>query len=180
MPTIQPNLFMNLVNLSSTLCIVSVLIIIIIYLIGISNEGAVIGLITSYSAILCAIVFLSGLIYINMSPNFPSYATIVFTLFPFILLMSIPLFILSLLTMCFDTITLDHMPSYYNSLSFGSALLLAAALSLLLSAVLDKGMDKTFVMKPTTYSWIVFLGTVNIIVVAILAIIVKFYAVTDG
>ena len=178
MPSIEPELFKKLVNLSYALAVSGITVIVLIYSSGTNSESSLISLISSYGAILGALVFMSGLVYINMTSKgySPNISVIMFTIFPFILLILITLFIISLLSTNFDNIVLNKISHYYYSFSFISSLFLALELWMLFSGIFDKGTDKTVTMNPRTYSTIVLLGTINMIIVITLAIILKFYS----
>lgn len=174
----DPDLFKKLVNVSYALALGGITVIILINASSTNSESAVVSLISSYGAILTSLLFMGGLVYTNLigKGNYTSTSTIIYTIFPFILLIVIISTLIFLLTTYFNNIVLNKIPYYYYSFSYTSSLFLALELWLLFNIMYDKGFEKTVSMNPRTFSTILLLGTINMIMVITLAIILKFYS----
>ena len=183
MPSIEPELFTKLKNLSYALGISGMLVAIIISVIALmggTNKGSIITLVSSYGAVLTSLIFLSGLVIINMiSQGSPKISSIVFTIFPFILVIIILSLLMTILTTNFDKIVVNRMPKAYYSLSLISTIFLTVEIYMLFNAIYNKGSNNSLVMNPVTYSTILLYGTINLITVITLGIMPKFFTV-DG
>jgi len=168
-------IFKNMTNIVYAIVIACTLVIIITS--SINNKNALIGLITSYGAILASLLLLLGWIFKYTLSS--SYYSKLLLLTPFILLIIIISLILAYLSVYFNRITSNKISKYYYLFSNLSGLFLIIQMFIILSSVtnIDFAATKTFSSK--TFTLLMFIATLNTIWVISLGVILKYYS-TDG
>ena len=141
-----------------------------------SSKKSLESLIAEYSVMAGVLLLMTALIIMNLRSaglslfSFESFIT----LFPFVWLLFIIAYFISLLTIYFDRIAGDKVSSYYNTFSgLLISLVIVQILMLVNSLIKSPG---TPVIGKKTFSIMMLLGTINFIVVITLGIILKFYA----
>jgi hypothetical protein len=145
--------------------------------IGMKSKNGLEALIAEYSVMAGALILLTLMIFLNLRDNtqqspLPSFKTFM-VLFPFLLLLFIIFYFIALLTSYFDVISANKVSDYYTSFSNTSAFLIVAQLFVLVSSLLKNPMALNIEQK--TFSTLMFLGVLNLIVVITVGVILKFY-----
>lgn len=143
---------------------------------GSQGENATYAYMNGYIALLSSIIFMFSLIWYRSSDV--SIYRLSISLFPFIMLMVIIVWLLVYLFKYFDRITTNKVSDYYGSFMNTSTMLTLVQLIMLVNAVTDKNFEKNRSIQPKIFSILMLLGTINIIVVVTLGVILKSY-VTD-
>jgi hypothetical protein len=143
---------------------------------GSEGENALKGFITGYVALLVSIIIMFSLIWYRI--NGVSLYQLAISLFPFIMLMVIILWLLVLLQKYFDRITTNKVSDYYVSFVTTSTILTITQLLMLVNVITDSSFEKYKSIPPKTFSILMLFGTINMIVVITLGVILKSY-VTD-
>lgn len=166
---IEKDLYNNLINISYSIIIAGF--IIIFMTTGSTNINAVTALISGYSAILVAFLFFGILTWINMN-SFSMILTGVFIAICSIILMSI-----IFLSKYFDRIVTNKVSEYYYSFSNLSTLFLAVQLGMIFFTFFNKKEGENLVNSTTsrTFSFILLLSLINIIIITILGIVLNYY-----
>ena len=140
---------------------------------GSEGENAFFAFVNAYRALLCSIVFLLTLIWYKTSGV--SLYRFIISLFPFIMLMAIIVWLLILLHKYVDRITSKKVSDYYVSFVNMSTILTLVQLIMLVNAVNDSNFENNKSIQPKTFSLLMLLGTINIITVITLGVILKSY-----
>jgi hypothetical protein len=143
---------------------------------SISGKSAIESLIAEYSVIEGVILLLTVLMTINIRAGNVSLFTFssFITLFPFVLLLFIIGLFIALLSIYFNRIADNKVSPYYTSFSTTLVGLLIAQLMLLVGSVAKDPTNP--VINKKTFSLLMLLGTINLIVVITLGVILKFYS----
>ena len=144
---------------------------------GIHSKNALESLIAEYSVMVGVILILTVLMILNIKSNtnlelfsFTSFIT----LFPFFWIVFIICYYISLLSKYFDRISSNKVSEYYSSFSNTLVVLLLTQIYMLVSSVAKNPNNPTLSQK--TFSILMFLGTINLIVVITIGVILKFYS----
>ena len=172
---IDRELYVNLTNIAYSVVIAGFIIVVITT--GMTNENSLTALISGYSGLLAALLFLVILNWINMD-NVGLLQRII-SLFPFLIIMFIILLLVTYLSLFFDRIVSNKVSSYYYSFSMVSTIFLAAQIMLLFSELISKHFESTKQIGGKMLSLLMLLGVINGILVITLGIILKFYS-TQG
>ena len=180
---IEKDLYNNLINISYSIIIAGFIVILITT--GSANQNALTALISGYCAVLVAFIFFITVNWINME-NLYMYP--LFKLLAVCLVISgIIVILISYLSIYFDRISSNKVSSYYYSFSQLSTLFLAVQLIMLFSVffITNKGQQGTGQQGTgqlitgksieKTFSIILLLGLINIIIVTTMGIVLKFY-----
>jgi hypothetical protein len=151
-------------------------IIIIFLTIGTTGENGVISLISGYSGLLAGIVFFLVITFVSLGTMKLSY---IFDLFPFILMLITIIVTLVFVNGYWESIAAGHVPQEYYMYSYISAFFIAAQLWFLVSAIRNVGQNPLQLIGQPVYSLLCLLWTLNIIVVIIISILLKYYG-TNG
>jgi hypothetical protein len=171
----QRDLIVSLKNNIYSITIASFITILIITLASIYNSNSLVALIVSYGAIVCSLILMFGILYNKVDNILPIFDKII-SLFPFIIIISISLFIIYLLVSYFEQIANNRVSDYYYSFSLLSTIFLITQISILFNNI---GFETSKYISNKTFSILTLLGTINFIIVLTLGIILKFYS-TDG
>jgi hypothetical protein len=161
----------NLTNIAYAVVIASFIIIWITT--GMTSQNGLTALISGYSGLLAALVFLVVLGWTNMDQTVPIMTRLT-SFIPFIVLIFIISLLVAYLSIYFERISTDQMSTYYYTFSHMSTLFLAVQIGILFRSILT-----TSSMDPKTFSILMLLGTINAIIVISLGVILKFYS-TQG
>ena len=142
--------------------------IIILLTINTTGQNGVISLISGYSGLLAGIVFFLVITFVSLESIKLTY---IIDLFPFILML-----ITIIVTIVF---TNGHVPPEYYTYSYISLFFIIVQLWFLVSAIRNIGQNPLQMLGQPTYSMLCLLWTLNIIVVIIISILLKFYG-TNG
>lgn len=142
--------------------------------IGMKNKNGLEALIAEYSVMAGAIILLTLMIFLNLRDNIAqtSFKTFM-VLFPFLLLLFVIFYFITLLSTYFDVISANKVSDYYTSFSNTSAFLILIQLYVLVSSLLKNPMALNIDEK--TFSTLMFLGVLNLIVVITVGVVLKFY-----
>ena len=142
-----------------------------------SDTNSVNALISEYSVVEGVIVLITVLTILNMKGRNISLFTFdsFITLFPFLLIIFIIGFYISLLAIYTDRISNNKVSSYYSSFSSTFIGLIIAQIMVLVNDIMKKP-DSNPILSRKTFSILMFLGTINTITVITLGIILKLYA----
>ena len=158
--------------------------VVIFFTIGSLNSNAVSGTIGGYSTAVMAILFLLALTYTNytstsINNNTFSWKTLGLIFLPYLLLLGILGYSLSLVSIYFDDIANDRVSPYYKTFSYISIIFIIIQVYIFgkttsTSAFLEKG-----VINSLSLVKLILLGVINILVLISLAISLKYFS-TDG
>ena len=139
-----------------------------------SDTNSVNALISEYSVVEGVIVLITIL---NMKGRNISLFTFdsFITLFPFLLIIFIIGFYISLLAIYTDRISNNKVSSYYSSFSSTFIGLIIAQIMVLVNDIMKKP-DSNPILSRKTFSILMFLGTINTITVITLGIILQLYS----
>jgi putative Mn2+ efflux pump MntP len=156
------------------LAIIMACVIGILCTIGMKSKNGVEALIAEYSVMAGAIILLTLMIFLNLRDNsaqtsFKSFLV----LFPFFILLFIIFYFITLLSTYFEVISANNVSEYYTSFSNTSAVLILIQLYVLVSSLLKNPMALNIDEK--TFSTLMFLGVLNLIVVITVGVVLKFY-----
>lgn len=168
-------IFTNMSNIVYAIVIASALIIAITT--GLTNKNALIGLITSYGAILASTLLLLAWVF-NFTID-TSYYNKLLLMVPFVLVIILVSMILAYLSIYFNRITSNKISDYYYLFSRLSALFLVAQLFTIFSSVSDLNFVKTKSIGNKRFIILMLMATLNMIFVVSLGVILKYYS-TDG
>jgi len=174
MPPPNPTLSSNIGYFLLSILIATV--ISIFFTMGLSSKNALGSLIGEYSVMEGVLLLLTLLTILNIrssGANLFTFSSFI-TLFPFILLLIIIGYYIALLSIYFDRISSNKVSPYYTSFSATLIALIVAQVMLLVSSVSKTPNNPVLNMK--TFSILMFLGTITMIVVITLGVILKFYA----
>jgi chromate transport protein ChrA len=171
------NLYSNLTGIAYAVMFAGM--IVVIFTTGVSGGNALTGLITGYASTLAAVMLVVGIIMYNtfQTDNRNLY-NLIYSIFPFILVIIIITIFLILLTKYSDRITNNKVSDYYYSFSNASTIFLIAQLWIMISAISDKNYEKTNVLSSKTFATLMLLGVINSIIVITLGVILSTY-ITD-
>lgn len=170
MPMPDLNITTNLSNFLYALIIAAIFA--VFCTIGVQSESALEALIGEYSVIGAAILVLLILKIKVIDPDRLITMSSLFTLAPFIFILFIVIYYIVILSVYFTKIASNKISNYYYSFSRISTFLLIAQILLLVSSVAKANITE---LSKKTFSILMFLGTINGIVVVTLGIILKFY-----
>lgn len=170
MPMPDLNITTNLSNFLYALIIAAIFA--VFCTIGVQSESALEALIGEYSVIGAAILVLLILKIKVIDPDRLITMSSLFTLAPFIFILFIVIYYIVILSVYFTKIASNKISNYYYSFSRISTFLLIAQILLLVSSVVKANITE---LSKKTFSILMFLGTINGIVVVTLGIILKFY-----
>lgn len=173
-PSISSGLNSKLANFIYAIIIASSVVIFLTT--GSEGENALKGFITGYVALLVSIITMFSIIWYRI--NGISLYQLAISLFPFIMLMVIILWLLVLLQKYFDRITSNKVSDYYGSFVTISTILTIIQLLMLVNVITNSNFEKYKSIPPKTFSILMLLGTINMIVVITIGVILKSY-VTD-
>jgi hypothetical protein len=143
---------------------------------GSEGENALKGFITGNVTLLVSIIIMFSLIWYRI--NGVGLYQLSISLFPFIMLMVIILWLLVILQQYFDRITSNKVSNYYVSFVRISTILTIIQLLMLVNVIRDNNFEKYRSIPPKMFSILMLLGTINLIIVITLGVILKSY-VTD-
>jgi hypothetical protein len=169
------SIFKSITNIVYAIVIASGLVILITT--GLTNQNAVIGLITSYGSILAAILLLLAWVFKYTIDT--SYYNKLLLMLPFIVLIILVSMILTYLSVYFNRITSNKISDYYFLFSRLSALFLILQLFIIFSSVSNVNFAKTKSIENNTFAVLMLMATLNTIWVVSLGVILKYYS-TDG
>jgi uncharacterized membrane protein len=172
----QIQLMIDLKNMAYAMAISGLIVIIIITLSGIYSYNNLIALITSYGIIVSSLIFMFGLIYNNLLLEDQTIFYKLTSLFPFIILITIILIILSYLFTYLNEFSSNNISNNYNTFSLLSTIFLASQIILLYNNIT---IDYSKYISNKIFSILTLLGTINFIIVITMGVILKFY-MTDG
>ena len=175
------NLQNNSINYISFLKFIPVTIIIastiiILLTINSTGENGVISLISGYSGLLAGIVFFLVITFVSLESIKMSF---IIDIFPFILMLITIIVTIIFTNNSWQNISDGHVPSEYYTYSYISLFLIIVQLWFLVSAIRNIGQTPLQIIGQPTYSMLCLLWTLNIIVVIIISILLKFYK-TNG
>lgn len=150
--------------------------IVILMTTGARGHNAFLAFINAYRALLCSLIFMFSLIWYRA--NGVSFYRLAISLFPFIMLMGIIIWLLVLLHKYDDRITGDKVSDYYVSFVNMSTILTLIQLAIIVNSVTDSYFENNRSIQPKTFSMLMLLGIINFIMVITLGVILKSY-VTD-
>ena len=144
---------------------------------GIQSKNALEALVAEYSVMAAVILLLIVLIILNITQS-PIGGTIFsfqsfLTLFPFFWILFIICYVIALITIYFDRIADKKVSDYYESFSTTSLMLIITQMILLVSSVLKTPIPT---LDKKTFTILMFLGILNLIVVITIGVILKFYS----
>jgi hypothetical protein len=169
---IETDLYTILMNMAYAIIIAGFIIILITT--GTTNPNGLSALIGGYSAVLVALVFCGTInwIYINNDTMYPMFKLLAILLN----ICGIIMLLIVYLSIYFEKIISDKVSNYYYLFSKLSTWFLIVQIAMLSPIFFykkdGKSLDKTF-------SYILFLGLVNTIIVTTIGIVLKYYS-TQG
>jgi len=140
-----------------------------------NNSNGLIALISGYSTILVAILFLCGLNIMNLmniNKNM-SYYQLLYNSFPFLFIMGLIIFLICNYTIYFDKIVNSKVSDYYFIFSFLSTIFIIIQISILINSFKNNP-----IIKNNIFHLLNFIGSINIMIITTIFIILKYY-VTD-
>ncbi len=170
MPMLDLNVTTNISNFLYALIIAAVFA--VFCTIGVESESALEALIGEYSIIGASILILLILKIKVIEPDRLLTMSTLFTLAPFMIILFIVIYYIVIVSIYFTKIASNKISDYYYSFSKISTLLLVAQIFLLVSSAAKANITE---LSKKTFSILMFLGTINGIVVVTLGIILKFY-----
>jgi hypothetical protein len=148
----------------------------ILFSIGMATKNGLEALIAEYSTMAGALMLFIVLMVLNLRDNTSvpllSFKTFM-TLFPFFWILFIIFYFIALLTIYFDRISSNKVSEYYTSFSNTSAFLIIMQLLVLVNSLLKNPGSPQLDQK--TFTMLMFLGVLNLIVVITVGVVLKFY-----
>jgi hypothetical protein len=143
---------------------------------SLSSKNALNSLIAEYSVMEGVVLLLTVMTILNIKSSGASLFTFssFITLFPFLLILFIIGIFIALLSIYFDRIANNKVSSYYTSFSGTSVTLIIAQIMLLVNSIAKTPTNP--VLNKKTFSILMLLGTINLIVVITLGVVLKFYS----
>lgn len=147
----------------------------ILFSIGMATKNGLEALIAEYSTMAGALLLLIVLMILNLNnSNTPLWTFTTFiTLFPFLWILFIIFYFIALLTIYFDKISSNKVSDYYKSFSNTSAFLIIMQLIVLVNSLFKNPSSPALDKK--TFSMVMFLGVLNLIVAITVGVVLKFY-----
>ena len=173
------NLFNSIINISYAFIIGGL--IVVFLTVGAKNKNALIVTITGYAAATCAVLLIASLTYTNIINGLkkPEWSNIILTLMPFILLVLIFGFSLSLVSLFFNKISENRVSEYYGVFSYISITFILLQIWLFFGATKQKSFrDSGFINKVTVLK-LLLLAILNMLTLITLGITLKYFS-TDG
>jgi len=172
---LEPKLYKNLSNISYALLAAGFIIVIVTT--GITNQNSLAALISGYSTLLVSLLFILWLNWINMENI--SLFSLLKNIFPFLTIIILITLLIIFLSIYFDRIANNHVSSYYYTFSNMSTVFLIIQIIILFRELSAKNYEITKSISPKIFSILMFLTTINAIIIGTLGIILKFY-ITQG
>jgi hypothetical protein len=172
---IERDLYINLMNMTYAIIIAGFIIILITT--GSTNQNSLSALIGGYSTVLVALLFFGTIIWINMNSEvmYPMFKLLAI----FLNICGIIILLIVYLSIYFERIISDKVSNYYYSFSNLSTIFLAVQIMMLFSIFFNKKEGDMGRSLDKTFSIILLLGLVNIIIVTTIGIVLKYYS-TQG
>jgi len=164
--------FKKLINIPFAVIIASSIIIIITT--NMTNRNGLIALLGGYSGLLLGLLFI---IILNLIFIKTSYLNTLLNMVPIITVMIIVGLLLYYLNIYFDRILKSEVSSYYFSFSLLSLILIAVQIITIFNAIYSNAYEQnTKLFSNTTFSLLVLINVINIIVVFTIGIVLHFYS----
>ena len=167
--------YKKLISISYSVIIASIIIIFI------TSEGngqnMLVALLSGYGLLMWAILFIFGLLFLQLTSKNENLTGVsglfkyLNPLFPLVILLFIISIIIYLLGYYFDRISTGKVSDYYYSYSTLSSIFLLSQLVVILNSFKNNETK----LDDKTFSILMLLGTINMIIVITLGIILKFY-----
>jgi hypothetical protein len=178
----SPNINKNINNISYSLLYGGL--IIVLLTLGTLNKSAVSGAIAGYSASWIAILFLFSLTYTNYSSssiknNSFSWKTLGLIFIPYLILLGIIGYSLTLIGVYFDNISSDRVSPYYVTFSYISTIFIIIQVYIFGNITSTNAFTKDGTINSLSLVKLILLGVINILVLISLGISLKYFS-TDG
>lgn len=173
------NLFNSIINISYAFIIGGL--IVVVLTVGVKNKNALIGTITGYAAATCAVILIASLTYTNIIIGLkkPEWTNIILTLMPFIILVLIFGFSLSLVSLFFNKISENKVSEYYGVFSYISVTFILLQIWLFFGATKQKSFRDSGYINKVTILKLLLLSILNMLTLITLGITLKYFS-TDG
>lgn len=148
--------------------------IIIFATVGTHNTAALSGTIAGYSATICAVLILCGITFVKIQTMNKSLATTLYSLSPFLILLTILAMSLAIVSVWFKDIADGHVTSMYTTFSYISVIFIFLQIWTYYS-----GSQGNMPISQLTSTKLLLLEIINIVILLTIGVNLKYYS-TDG